>query len=769
MAGGRKSKSSRSRFTGRQGLNDGGQELNHHRIIPRSRESVSENFSSRSDLKCFSLRDEARNTERHHVWKPDQKLRHTQVNFISAGSSIPDELMVPQASAQQTHQETIFQPMPPQASLAGMTIEDQAVNNSDSQILGQESGRDTSPAAVEQSSLTLGRSHGQSMDGMFFMDGVGSPVALNKSQAPMKMPQSMSPTRSDSSEELIVFAGRKSLLQNSLRNPHSIACKVSQNSDHDSPTDHDRLDISTSATVRSSPTRCARSCGLQKLVEPTEKSPNTVNPKVDLDEPATEDLSTTVRLSRKGRRKQRRSKINARLLAEEKEILADYIEHMDSEDNLDQPFSSLAQNGALPRDLTDPESQINIDAGEIAARRPLAESHVGDSKITQGFNDDSNLDSSTPEDSDQSIDDAQIAADVQEYMDDSDDERDLLERKQARMTDEQIARLLSKQEEMGLNSSELLLLDGNDVEDGVQHSEDEEDAVILRSSAAPKSIKRARSKKQHQSNGAFSSAMFVADMLELDSYGEYDIMDHDRPSLRRTPKGRHRASAFELSDVELETSLLLAWEKDRSKKKIRKKEREELRAQGLLSGQDHTNLKVKYREGMSFGEVKNELIEFMVSVRQSLALPPMANKDRRVVHEMAHVLRLKSKSSGAGKARFPVLYKTGRTGNFDETEVRNLESLFNSQRFFPRKDVKGQRKLAATRRDRGNAGNTAGVSYRDGEVVGAAAPEIGIENRGRAMLEKMGWSKGTALGALNNKGMLQPVIHTVKTTKAGLG
>jgi hypothetical protein len=33
----------------------------------------------------------------------------------------------------------------------------------------------------------------------------------------------------------------------------------------------------------------------------------------------------------------------------------------------------------------------------------------------------------------------------------------------------------------------------------------------------------------------------------------------------------------------------------------------------------------------------------------------------------------------------------------------------------------------------------------------------------------MGWSTGTALGALNNKGILQPVLHVVKTTKAGLG
>jgi len=37
------------------------------------------------------------------------------------------------------------------------------------------------------------------------------------------------------------------------------------------------------------------------------------------------------------------------------------------------------------------------------------------------------------------------------------------------------------------------------------------------------------------------------------------------------------------------------------------------------------------------------------------------------------------------------------------------------------------------------------------------------------MLEKMGWSSGTALGALNNKGILEPVSHVVKTTKAGLG
>lgn len=154
---------------------------------------------------------------------------------------------------------------------------------------------------------------------------------------------------------------------------------------------------------------------------------------------------------------------------------------------------------------------------------------------------------------------------------------------------------------------------------------------------------------------------------------------------------------------------------------------------------------------------------------RSLALPPMANNERRMIHEVAHVLRLKSKSSGQGQARFPVLFKSTRSGDFDAAAIRQIDSLSSSRRFFPRKDVRGQRRSAGLRPRRRNAGNTSGAAYRDGEVVGAAAPEIGEENRGRAMLEKMGWSKGTALGASNNKGMLQPVVHTVKISKAGLG
>ena len=62
-----------------------------------------------------------------------------------------------------------------------------------------------------------------------------------------------------------------------------------------------------------------------------------------------------------------------------------------------------------------------------------------------------------------------------------------------------------------------------------------------------------------------------------------------------------------------------------------------------------------------------------------------------------------------------------------------------------------------------------GATYRDGETVAASAPELGADNRGRALLEKMGWTAGMGIGAIGNKGGLEPIRHVVKTTKAGLG
>ena len=142
----------------------------------------------------------------------------------------------------------------------------------------------------------------------------------------------------------------------------------------------------------------------------------------------------------------------------------------------------------------------------------------------------------------------------------------------------------------------------------------------------------------------------------------------------------------------------------------------------------------------------------------------MEKEERKNIHQIANAFNLKSKSAGSGKKRFPILYKTQRTEPFSELTFNSVASGM-SRRFLKRPNIKGRKTVHAQNR----GANMGAVSYRDGDIVGASAAELGVENKGRAMLEKMGWSKGTALGAVHNKGILQPIVHIVKNSKAGLG
>lgn len=136
---------------------------------------------------------------------------------------------------------------------------------------------------------------------------------------------------------------------------------------------------------------------------------------------------------------------------------------------------------------------------------------------------------------------------------------------------------------------------------------------------------------------------------------------------------------------------------------------------------------------------------------------------RQIVHEIAGTFNLISKSQGNGKKRFPIIYRTTRTSVFSEEAFSSFESGSVKRSFHP---LSAGRKMSSKMTNRSPKKH---IGYRDGDVVGGSAPEIPPENKGRAMLEKMGWSSGTALGALDNKGILQPVSQVVKTTKAGLG
>ncbi|KAI4246072.1 MAG: hypothetical protein L6R42_010017, partial [Xanthoria sp. 1 TBL-2021] len=604
-----------------------------------------------------------------------------------------------------------------------MTIEDQTPEGADGHVDVQQLGEGASSNLETRDVHVSERNGCQSKHDLFFMDGTGSQVKSKAKLNSPKLPRSLSPTPSNSSEEVIVFTGRRAVQRSVPEQNQNQSGNQSQGIDHSRPQHNGKVDADGSSAGQTPFAAANTSDGLQLQAQRGEtrvRSPGSPISRFQ------EDFTIFAASSRRKPQKRHRSAKGSRSQAVDDEILADYIANMADEDGLDETPNGLDLNKPLaanPRMMPTSPSAIGTDAAEEAINSLLNQSPNWDSNDIRDFDDlststegysvldkvlasrqrptgqqylvvgqnqsiddarwiplsslnsenarecirifeltraDFQIGAFSSEDSDDSIDDAQLSADLRDDLESMEDERDLVERRQARMTDEQIARLLSKQEELGLGSSELLLFDGADEDD-----EDEEEIPP----AAYIPLKKARAKKARQSHGDFDSAVLFADELESDPYGDFDVMDHDRLSLRKKPKGRRGAPTFDLSDIELEASIQSAWEKDRSKKKIRKKEREEFRAQGLLGKSGHTDLNTKYKEGITLHQVREEIITYMTSDRQSLALPSMAHKDRKLVHEMANVLRLKSKSSGEGKSRYPVLYKTARTSEFNENAM----------------------------------------------------------------------------------------------------
>ncbi|KAI9833839.1 MAG: hypothetical protein M1826_006362 [Phylliscum demangeonii] len=371
------------------------------------------------------------------------------------------------------------------------------------------------------------------------------------------------------------------------------------------------------------------------------------------------------------------------------------------------------------------------------------------------------------------------------------DEEDRRQRMVDRMTDEKIARLLSKQEELGMGSAELLIFDDecaftegkgrDDADEG--YNADEGSPQLHRRMTTRSMAAAARQAKVGGVRGKTSAR------------DAFDVMDRERASVQRAGT---QEQPIELSDSELDAKLQTGWSHDRFKKAQRKIQREELRAQGLLgkgAGSSGSNSSPKDwpEDGPTLEEIKMEMKAFLLSSSRHYSFHGMGmdKRCRQLVHELARALNVHSRSHGTGDARHPRLTKGAQspTGpNMPPAVLVMVETHLASKRwthFFtqpsPRKKgKKGKKAVAAGAagaprgrgqgyQGRGRGRAEGGAYHRDGDIVGYAAPELGVENRGRAMLERMGWSTGTALGPADNKGILHPVTHVVKTSKAGLG
>lgn len=362
------------------------------------------------------------------------------------------------------------------------------------------------------------------------------------------------------------------------------------------------------------------------------------------------------------------------------------------------------------------------------------------------------------------------------------DEEDLRQRRIEGMDDETLARLWAKQAELGIDDDELVIDDGALMESDMDGVGDVDQARAGLDDLANSSFGKSTSKRSSNKRGGmtFPSASALADTV--DQYGDagFDIMDFDRPSLRPKRGGRKGKMPPELevlSDEELKDEMYGQWSTDREKKRLKKAEREELRVQGLLgqsvAKKGKADFSQKYQQGMTIVQIHEELRIFLQDVTKTTrAFPPMDKHDRKSLHEIANVLNLKSKSVGAGKSRAPVLYKTNRTVDYSEATFSRVTSAANKgflkNSAFKGKKPKGGAIPKMQRGGKGRGADTSGTGLKHGEVVGGGAKEIGRENFGHKLMEKMGWQKGTALGK-DGSGMLTPVEQTMRVGRSGLG
>ncbi|KAM0129796.1 hypothetical protein ACHAO1_008300 [Botrytis cinerea] len=738
----------------------------------------------------FTLQEEARNTERHHsFWNSDQRLRDTKVSFVSAGEFNPPDLIKDSEEA-----------------LAGMSLES------------------TEPPTENLNQDVKMASHEANMaapSSLFMLDTDGG-NRVETGLAPPRL-RSISPARSDSSEEVILFHGR-----GQVRIEHDRI-------EHDPQTSADTIDArikflddklleqeklleealdEKEASLESIPPELAQALNKEMFLGTIpHKVTNSPSPDFEAILPKRQNKNRGQGRTRRGRKAAGRIDESD----EEDAMIADYIANMDQEhtmSDVDQTFNKRelgadddaaweddssvkdtpefnGRHGWGRTELQDLDDLSTSDEARGKVETILSKRHrvggvqylvvwehqdvdearwvpldvlqdSGALPLIEVFEAEEKLVAEFESNGDEDSDDSDDFVDGDD--DDHDDEQDLVQRRIAKMNDEQIARLISKQEELGMGGDEILLFD-----DEVDDEDEDMEASTIDLSNFILSGRRGRKERQRR-QGEFPSATPLAD-----AYDGFDVMDFDRPSLKKKPKGRKgKLILDDISDSELEASMQSAWVNDRVKKKERKQEREALRARGLLTGKNgKPDMKARYKEGMGIEDVKEEIKEFLKGDNTTLSLPAMDKADRKFVHEIANAFKLKSKSAGLGNKRYPILYRTSRTTVYGERAYEAAASKL-SRRFLPRNDVGGRRAGAAPKRGaRGGGGGFGGgfgaASYRDGDVVGASAPELGVENKGRAMLEKMGWSAGTALGALDNKGILQPVSHVVKTTKAGLG
>ncbi|THW11617.1 hypothetical protein D6C89_09404 [Aureobasidium pullulans] len=740
----------------------------------------------------FSLRDELQSTEKHE-WTKESRLRDHKVSFVSAGSMAPlDEpvkldkpiLKKSQANVDQDRDlrnsedamaQMDINAQPPAAipSLDGaeeieMDIDETVHLHAQITIPIEES----TPQQTSVPSPPLEAAP------MFFVDTAGDESLAFKGPKSVPAPRARapSPARSSSSDE-VVFRGRNGV---TIRDdpPAVISKPVSKPAPKPAPkssskpaTQPAQVNPQMEKFLKSldNPPEWAKEMSEQSKARNPSTHPGEQWPSMEqangFADRLDQDLSG-VHASRKSKKNRKKQNRIFRLEQDlEDELLRDYIENIAAEDMPTRRGLGGDDSGDDTDDFFDGllnEEEKDPDDVDVTALEDEWEDE-SDSEEDEEDDEDDDDDDTGSEDSSEL--EERLAREEREQWE---DDADIRERRAQAMTDEELALLFMKQEELGIDGDDIMLYD--------DRFGDVDGARAGLANYSVKTPKGGKKKKGGRKSDNFPDATLMADVLEQDAYGGFDVMDYDRPSLRKKNKGRKSGPLPEelgLSDSDLVEELQNQWANDRSKKASKKAEREELRQLGLLGKKNKfkPDMNQRYTEGITMGQVRIELQDFLEQEDfTTKAFPPMQKNDRKVLHEIANHFNLKSKSVGSGKNRAPVLIKTQRTVEWSEQHFTRVSSLV-SRSYLKNSSKKPKSTLAGdVRRTRQMGGGGGGAAaYRNGDVVGHNASEIPATNFGRKLMEKMGWAAGMSLGKEGSGGLLVPVQATVKSGKAGLG
>lgn len=305
-----------------------------------------------------------------------------------------------------------------------------------------------------------------------------------------------------------------------------------------------------------------------------------------------------------------------------------------------------------------------------------------------------------------------------------------------------------------------------------------------------------------------------------EGYGGFDVTDRNRSSLQNDIEAKIKVESDDengqLAKIKVEPDsgneqpFNEQRVNDRSKKKLRREMRNQLRQQGQLGkksrrGKDKT---IPRTADMSFPAFKYKIRRFLESRHKSLILLALSQAQREAGAMVAKRLNLKCVMHGRHQGVTGMgIFKSKHHVAVKLEEV-DIEEIFaeveplwrvkqESESGEEGKDIhvkrsvggkRGKQKLWKVKQesDSGDEGKFIGVEkftggqgkknmhkkgkkpgppYREGELV--AFDAIGTDNRGYGIMLRMGWQPGTSIGTKTD-GPLEPIPVKFKNSKRGL-